>query len=101
MDCFILVVAALENVTAFGKKLLPDDPAILHFDDPVGPFRKFRVMGYDEQALIELLRQLLKSGEYDFAVALVQVTCGLISHNNGRLIDHGARDGNPLFFTSG
>src|SRR5579864_6427519 len=61
----------------------------------------FRIVSDHDDGLPELLIQLAQHRQYIIRILGVQISGGLVSEQNFRLVDNGARDGHTLLFAAG
>ncbi len=82
------------------KNFLMRNLSMVQFNTPVGQPRHYGVVR-DHHQSPALLVELTQKAQDDFFVLRVEVSGGLVSQNNFRIIDQGACDADALLLTAG
>src|SRR5581483_946678 len=78
-----------------------DDVTVTHLDDALAGSGCFRIVGNHDDGLIESVVQLAKHFQDEFRVLSIKISCRLVSQNDRRSIDDGARERYALLLAAG
>ena len=89
MSAFILFTALIYEM------------AIADVHDPITARSQVLVMGYYHQSFLFLTDQSSQKLHDGFAVCCIEIAGWFIREHNGRIVNQGSCDSDPLLFTSG